>query len=456
MKKGVKLYVYIIIAAATAIAAAVIICVIAFSHGKANTTLNAERVVLSGDPSKAPQDNGELVIGVFSRARDIHPYRSDDEASRYINRLAYPPLAEPDSEGGIRYINASSIVIDNNGRQADAAIAEGVEFGDGTPLSAEAVVGSYRWFMGQETPYSALLANIDSITAVDGDTVRFIFKQASADIDRIFALPIVSVVSEENTTFVGTGAYKIESAAPDSDAVLVPNDKSAEKAEYEKITLKLIDHNKLDEVISSHAADIFTIETDEQLQPLKENMSYSVYETQEDNGYYLLCLSSMTGINDLVYNAACGRDFFDNSEDFGAYPAGIVSAYIPEPNFRSLHKSGAEADVSQLNLICGYDPISQSIAQELSARMEKKGVSVIKTNADEINAPGQDLAIYYGSWRDIADAAGFFSSHGGEELSSYYKDMEEYLSAAGNIIPLQRNTRAVAASPNKNIDDLIK
>ncbi|MGO1506731.1 MAG: ABC transporter substrate-binding protein [Microbacterium sp.] len=123
---------------------------------------------------------------------------------------------------------AESIVPNDDGSEWTITLHEGIEFHDGTPLTADDVLYSLGWLAASDR-FSALYVDYDPEAShvVDDHTVVAVMKRPRADFIET-SLALGSYVIKAGMTDLnegnGTGAYKLESFSADEGTVLVKNE----------------------------------------------------------------------------------------------------------------------------------------------------------------------------------------------------------------------------------------
>ena len=419
-----------------------------------------ERTVLRGDSSKVLSDRPDtLIIGTQSQVRDIHPYKYDDDVGTYLKKLVFTPLLEINKEGGTAYRAAKEIIFSDGGRKANVTLDTGRKFSNGDNITAENVKASYEWFIGQETSYSSLLANIEDISVLSGSELAFSFKLPDIKNIEVFDIPLVydPIGDGSDRTFIGSGDYVMTSMALYSDITLTA---AAPDAKYKEVLLQKLNYGSFEEETKKQQADIFAANKGEHFDMLKNSGAYDVIESEEDYGYYLLLNIPDEQQRAAICKAVSTKKFFDDSFDQGVYPAGIVSAYIKAPNFRSIVSGGSFKDADGFTVLCGYDALSLSVFEKLSEVMAKNGITVTRILGDNdgVSEYEEDMMVYYGSYKQLitsSDASGFFNTEPNLDAKDYYPALEKYLSERTDIIPLQRDTGYTAVLAGTKTDDIL-
>lgn len=124
---------------------------------------------------------------------------------------------------------AESLKSSDDARTWTLTLRDGVEFSDGTPLDAEAVIGSIEWYQKNKGADTALLApNLAKMEAPDDSTVVFTLRNAWATFPAMLAQApgmIVAPAAYAGKTFVpiGAGPFTLGSHRPQEEMVLKAN-----------------------------------------------------------------------------------------------------------------------------------------------------------------------------------------------------------------------------------------
>ena len=384
-------------------------------------------------------------IGLSSAVADDKPYAYNSEAMFYLQRLVYQPLLQMNNDGALNYVNASKIIFKNSGTEAYASVDSRVRFSNGERLSADIVLKSYEWFMKNETDFADLLSNVASIEKSDDKTLVFHFKEASLENIKVFNIPVVYF--DENSRFaLGTGSYAVESLVFYGDITLSENEYSKDKQKYDKIVLSPMNYNGLDNLNENQDYDIFLINKETQSDLIKDSKAYHIYEIGQDRGNYLIYNIENLSVRRAVSSLVSGEEFFESTQDSGAYSKGITSAYMKKPNYHSLLRKGNLNDISSLTIAYDHQGVSYSIYSALAEALENSGVSCKEKNVEvleteqKINA---DIIVYYGSLSDIvnsSDTKAFFDDYKKINAKSFNKNIEKYFADQNKIAPLSKDT----------------
>ncbi|MEX2627508.1 MAG: ABC transporter substrate-binding protein, partial [Ilumatobacteraceae bacterium] len=187
----------------------------------------------SGDADAEPVSGGSLTYGVYGEASGFDPIQ---RGLGYCNTAIYDSLMRFDDEGNPEPYMAEGMESDDNVTWT-LDLREGVEFHDGTPLDAEAVIYNIERHRVPEnaSPMFQQAQMIESMTAVDDYTVEFVLSQPFAVFPGMFAqsngLGIIAspTALEErgedyNSGPVGAGPFTFVEWIPDDHLTLTRND----------------------------------------------------------------------------------------------------------------------------------------------------------------------------------------------------------------------------------------
>ncbi|TDB98719.1 hypothetical protein E1267_38420 [Nonomuraea longispora] len=170
-----------------------------------------------------PSRGGALYFGLSTDPANLDPHVSTGSASDYLRQLAYNGLVQYDGSGEIIADLASEFGWSDR-LTYKVKLRPGVRFHDGSTLTAEDVVFSFRRMMDKETAATSgpLLDQVDSVEAVDATTVAFRFEQPDVAFPFALAAPTSNVVSRKwiesgantKTQMMGTGPFRFVERIP--------------------------------------------------------------------------------------------------------------------------------------------------------------------------------------------------------------------------------------------------
>lgn len=412
------------------------------------TVYQSDNLVFKGQSiqvSLSKERKKNYYIGLSSAVADDKPYAYNSEAMFYLKKLVYQPLLQINNDGSLNYLNASKIIFKNSGTEAYVSVDSNVRFSNSERLSADIVLKSYEWFMKNETDFSDLLSNIASIEKSDDKTLVFYFKEVSLENIRLFNIPVVYF--DENAKFaLGTGSYAVESLVFYGDITLSENKCSGNKQKYETVVLSPINSDAADSLNENQDYDVFLMNKETQSDLIKDSGAYNIFEIGQDRGNYLIYNIENLSVRRAVSSLVSGEEFFENTQDSGAYSKGITSAYMKKPNYHSLIKKGNLNDIESLKVAYDYQGVSYSIYSALSEKLENFGVECKAENVEILEAEQKinaDIIVYYGRLGDIvssSDTKAFFDNYKEINAKNFNKNIEKYFADKNKIAPLSKDT----------------
>ena len=213
------------------------------------TTTEAPEVATGGECTEDLK-GGEITFGVFSETAGLDPTVSTGSGVTGMNELMaiYDILIRLDRNTG-EYIPhlAESLEPNDDATVWTLGLREGITFGNGDPLNADAVIASIDRFnntdraLGQGNQSGAFVSYITEMVAVDDLTVRFTldepwgtFPYTLADEPgMIVNVNVLNSFSDEenpiaafsrNPVGAGAGPYEVERYAPGEEIVLRAKD----------------------------------------------------------------------------------------------------------------------------------------------------------------------------------------------------------------------------------------
>jgi peptide/nickel transport system substrate-binding protein len=183
--------------------------------------------------SAAPQAGGTLRTALISPSGAIDPLTIGDEGGLAVLGQAGEYLAWSDDELVLQPRIAESWEPNDDGSVWNFAIRQGVTFHDGTPLTAEDVVATIEYHLGNESNALSSLGGVLSAgntKLVDDVTVQFTLDApngnfpylVSSDSYWLTILP-KTFTGDWEATFPGTGPWVLESYTPNVGVSFVKN-----------------------------------------------------------------------------------------------------------------------------------------------------------------------------------------------------------------------------------------
>jgi peptide/nickel transport system substrate-binding protein len=183
---------------------------------------------------EAPQRGGTISIGLAQDPPIIDPLRTGTFTERQFARPVYEALFEIDEHGRAVPFLAESYEVRSEGKIYRVKLRRGIQFHDGTPLNADAVVANIERLRSPENNCRCLtqMQDIAEVVAVDEMTVEFRLQFANAAFPTVLADVPGTMVSptafranpsEIGLKPVGTGPFKFKEWIRNSRLIYVRN-----------------------------------------------------------------------------------------------------------------------------------------------------------------------------------------------------------------------------------------
>jgi peptide/nickel transport system substrate-binding protein len=184
-----------------------------------------------GEQSDAdPTQGGTLTMADYAETRSLNPTESYANGAAAGNALAavYDVLTRYDFESGTWVPHLAESLEPNDDKTVwTLKLREGVTFSDGTPLDADAVIGSIGYYM-QNYGYQSLtlLSNQAKMKKVDDQTVEFTVAAPWATFPAMLAggpgMILAPAAYDDPKEFepIGAGPFELETYSPAEELVL--------------------------------------------------------------------------------------------------------------------------------------------------------------------------------------------------------------------------------------------
>ncbi len=315
----------------------------------------------------APAGNGEIHLGVAYETTNYHPSQTSSALALGTNWHVVEGLYEFNMDDYTVYpALAAGEPNWSSDTEFEVDLREGAKFSDGTPVTSQDVISSFDRSMAEGNLYTSMLSFIDSVDAVDEDTVKFTLNQPfSIATNRLAVAKIVpeSATDDELTAMpIGSGPYKYVSIT-DSKLEAVPNEHytGPNPAGADKIIWDVIK----DDTARTTAATSGTIDVMEAVPaasaPMLESAGMTVAEVKGFNLPFMLFNTTKEPFNDprvrQAFLYAVNTDMLiQNNMDGKATPA---TSFLPESN----------PAYNQAKNVFTYDP------EKAKALLEEAGVT---------------------------------------------------------------------------------
>lgn len=190
----------------------------------------------AAQPSGSTNDDVSMNIALTGEIDSLNPFIGVLADAMNIHRTQYEPMvawgAEDNSETAAI---AESWEANEDGSEWTFQLAEGDKWSDGEDINAEDVVFTYRSMLDNDalqTAYGAYLSGVESVEAVDEETVKIVMEEPQAS-NPGADIPIVpehiwSAIDEpadhpNDSDVVGSGPFTVESAETTGGLVMKAN-----------------------------------------------------------------------------------------------------------------------------------------------------------------------------------------------------------------------------------------
>ncbi|MEQ6900920.1 ABC transporter substrate-binding protein [Nocardioides sp. YIM 152588] len=189
--------------------------------------------LVGDDTGGEPQDGGTLTVAEYGEARSLDPTVTYANGAVGGSAMAavYDTLMRYDFDSG-EYVPqlAESLTSDDNVTWT-LTLRDGVEFTDGTPLDADAVVGSWGYYMANYG-YQAtlLLMNVADVKKIDDLTVSYELRFPWTTFPNMLSggpgmvLAPASYQNPDKFDPIGAGPFVFDKYAPGEELVLTANE----------------------------------------------------------------------------------------------------------------------------------------------------------------------------------------------------------------------------------------
>lgn len=202
----------------------------------------------TAEPETVHKAGGSITIAVSQDLdQSLDPHVSTSAGKREIFFNIFEGLVKADPDGNFVPALAESYEISEDAATFTFKIRNGVKFHNGSDLTVEDVIYTLNKCRGTETgvPLLAAYSEIESVTALDENTVEIKLKAPNIEYLAYLNMAIIPHDYEDQDTFpVGTGPYKFKSRAVQDNIILEKfEDYWGEPGYLDTVTFKVIENN---------------------------------------------------------------------------------------------------------------------------------------------------------------------------------------------------------------------
>lgn len=235
--------------------------------------------------SASQRQVGEISIAYYT-AEKVNPITTTATINRIICEALYEGLFCLNDQFEPEPVLCESYTMD--GTHCTLVLKEGLKFSDGSDVTAEDVVYSYRLAKSAATSlYYDRASYMSSIRAVDSRTIEITLTAANSKFLNLLDIPILKQGTGDQNFAVGTGPFR--AAETDTGYELLPNENWHEGKVPNIPQISLVGTVRADAVISSFAAGDISLTRAERISddPATIKGAVDVYQTPTTEMHYL-------------------------------------------------------------------------------------------------------------------------------------------------------------------------
>ncbi len=344
-----------------------------------------------GENSSKPQKVSTITL-LYSTSDSFNPYESITDQNRQIAKLLFEPLVKTDNEFNPVMCLAQDIKAEGT---TCTVTLKTVNFSDGTMLTADDVVYSYKAAVAARGLFASKLYEVKSIAAADSKTVVFTLKKADPYFQNVLDFPIFKAGSDKLTDEdsvklvpIGCGKYVFN----DDKTELLQNPKYyGKQGEITKIRLiNAPDRESVAHYVEIGAADIYfnDISNGEIIrmsgQKLDINLNNLVYigvnHSVGDLSQALLRQALSSGID---RNAICANAYYNNALSAKGFFTPVWDAVKSVQNIQTSQNS--QITIENLEEI-GYNSLDREGVRYRGGRSLRFSLLVNRENRSRVAA----------------------------------------------------------------------
>ena len=229
-----------------------------------------------------PVQGGTLTVARTADIFTFDPYNTQDDRSIFTEMELYERLVKLGADGKSTEPElATSWSVASNGMSATFQLRSGVQFSDGTPMTADDVVFSLKRDADQRGSWGFLFSPVKDVTKVNDHEVKITTSQPFAPLLPALSTFAASIYSKANSDKygkavgshpLGTGAFKLDTWNKGSELILGRNPHYWQQGlpHLDKVIFKVVgDDNSRVLQLESGAVDALDAVSPEQVEGLK-------------------------------------------------------------------------------------------------------------------------------------------------------------------------------------------
>lgn len=382
----------------------VLLCGCAGTKVPAPDPLEESGDIISDAVEQAP-DEAVTNFGLAYQSQfGLNPYDCTNLTNRTILSLLYESLFTVTSNFEVEPVLCDYYDVSDTLAEYTIHLMPGVQFSDGTPLTASDVAASYQAAMDSDV-YGKRFYALSSVEAVDSETVLFKTRIPYENLTLLLDIPIVSADSVESATPMGTGPYRLiaerytntlvrngywwqeshDAAVSVSSIRLVPTESPTDVRddfEYGVTGVVCTDPNSAAYVDYHCDYELWNCST--------TIMDYIGFNVKSG----LFCLTELRKtLTNIINREAIATEIYHGYAEAAVLPASPLSNFYDEtlaeeydynPDKFSLGVAATAARGSSATfLVCSSDPARVAAAEYIAAEAEKYGIELVVDAVNE-------------------------------------------------------------------------
>ena len=387
-------------------------------NGGSGGSSEKEEIYVTGNRANAdspgdPVQGGTLTVAEYGEARSLNPTETYAEGTTGGSALAavYDTLMRYDYEEKEWAPRLAESLESDDKTTWTLKLRDGVEFSDGTPLNADAVLGSLGYY-SKNYGYRSLLmmSNMKSMSAVDDLTVEFELTGPWGSFPAMLAggpgmiMAPAAYKDPKNFKPIGAGAFELESYSPGEELVFTAREDYWDGAPYlDKLRMVYLgaDDAKM-ESVASGAVDAAYLRNQLAVQKARED-GYGGMMYVLGNGNLILINNregypgSDVRVRQAMAHAFDNEAYVDRAlegaglvgksifADTSPWSTGVETPAIDRDEATQLlDEAKADGYDGKITYLASADPQSQAGAVQIEAQLEAVGFDVTTESSDSI------------------------------------------------------------------------
>ncbi|MBX5464467.1 MAG: ABC transporter substrate-binding protein [Clostridia bacterium] len=377
------------------------------SSGNAGSSGGTGQQQSTGAGTASSQAGGTITIGINADPPNLDPAGSTALVDRYVQNSIFDKLYDVDANLKVVPVLAASLPeISADGKTYTIHLRQGIQFTDGTPFNADAVVFNLKRYMSPDSARHSELSFVSDVQKVDDYTVRIVLSKPFSPLlytltDRAGMMGSPAAIQKEGANFgqhpVGTGPFMFESRIKGDQIVLVRNPHYWQKGlpKADKVVWKVVTDDNV-KVVNLKAGQLDIIDTvpAQSVGDLQSNSAFRV-DIGPGLGFQGLYLNVQQPPFNNVYlrravdlaidRAALVKVVFGQTADpgYGPFPAGTpaeaASGTPPAVDLakvKQLLAQGGHPNGFTFTLKIATSPVNQQVAQVLKNMLAQAGITM--------------------------------------------------------------------------------